>query len=114
MFFVLVPELVRFQAKSFHNAGSKFKLLCYLVKGTKPFEFEWLKNQAKVTNDGFKYKIETEDDESQFTILKLDPNDTGNYSCHVRNDFGDDTQYTFLFVQGLTFWNFVFVTKCGA
>ena len=102
----MAPKLNPFISKQSQNLNSKFKLLCILQEGFKPARFEWHKDGRVLLEFNSNYRIETEEDESEFTILKLDSNDSGNYSCSVWNDFGTDTQSKFLTVQGLIFGKF--------
>lgn len=80
--------------------ASKFKLVCYLEEGTKPFKFEWYKNGHSLSADS-KYMIKTYEDESELTIGKLEFGDLGKYTCTVRNHFGVDSHSTLLSVKGL-------------
>lgn len=98
------PKLDEFRSKRFQKLGTKFSLLCSPQEGSKPFRFEWRKDNILLKSIQVKYKIDTEDDDSQFNIFTLDIEDTGNYSCTVKNEHGSDSQYTFLIVQGLTFF----------
>ena len=95
------PKLGSFPLKQSQNSNSKFKLLCILQEGSKPARFEWHKDGRVLLESNSNYRIETEEDESEFTILKLNSNDSGNYSCSVWNDFGTNIQSTVLTVQGL-------------
>ena len=104
------PKLEEFNPKRSQKVETKFSLHCSPQEGSKPFQFEWRKNGLvlKDTDPGF--KIDSNGDESLFTIFKLDPKDSANYSCMVRNKFGQDSQSTALIVKGLP--NLIFLEFC--
>jgi hypothetical protein len=52
------------------------------------------------------YKIETSDDLSLFSIKSVERSDSGNYSCVVRNAFGEDFKFSQLSVKGLIYFQF--------
>jgi hypothetical protein len=73
-----------------------------MSKGTKPVFFQWNKNGINLSkNPESSFKIETFEDYSQIRIKTVDRNDSGNYSCIARNEFGSDIQSTLLVVKGL-------------
>jgi len=83
------------------NIDTKFKVFCSVQTGSKPFLFEWLKN-GHILPFGANYQVESSEDDSLLTIFKLSPNDSGNYSCVAKNQFGSDSQSTLLSVKGLS------------
>ena len=89
------------------NVGEKFKLFCYLKEGSQPVKFEWLKNGDKVMSKNHQYRVDTLEEESILTIQRISASDNSNFSCTVRNKFGQDTQFTSIFVKGLS-WIFIF------
>lgn len=97
------PKLDQFADRRSTKNGSSTKFLCSVQEGTKPFRFEWRKNNLllSIVELPINYRIETNQDESTLMITKLSPNDSGNYSCTVRNNFGFDTQQIVLIVKGL-------------
>ena len=102
----ILPKLDEFPPKRSQKIETKFSLFCSPQEGSKPFQFEWRKNGLvlKDTDPGF--KIDSTEDESLFTIFKLERKDSANYSCQVRNKFGKDIQSTVLTVKGLPFYSF--------
>ena len=64
------------------------------------FEF-LLNNRPLSSRTESRYKIENALDESVLTIHQLEPEDSGNYSCVARSQFGTDTVSTLLTVKGL-------------
>jgi len=100
--FFLVPKLVEFKPNQQFNTGQKFKLFCYLYEGSRPITFEWFKNglilSTNISNSRF--RIDTSEDESHFTIDRLQNDDSGTYSCSAQNNLGFDRQSTLLLVKG--------------
>jgi len=91
-----------FVQKRVLTEGSSYLLVCHDSSGTKPVFFQWNKNGITLSNNPeSKFKIENNDDNSQFRIEKLNRSDSGNYSCIARNAFGTDIQSTLLIVKGL-------------
>lgn len=97
----LRPQLVSFAERRSQKLGTNTKFFCSVQEGTGPFRFEWRKNDLLLLPSD--HRIETNQDESTLMIAKLSLDDSGNYSCTVRNSFGDDTQQTVLSVKGLPF-----------
>ena len=95
------PQLSENILKRSQNLGTKLKIFCVIQQGTKPFYFEWSKNDKPIAPSDPHYQIDSRDEESELMISKLKLNDSGNYSCVVRNDFGFDSQLTQIFVKGL-------------
>lgn len=96
------PRLDRFIEQKTQNQGTTLKLFCSIQEGTKPLHFEWTKNGKSLAFSLPKnYRIETNEDDSLLIIEQLISEDSGNYSCRVWNDFGEDIQYSQLIVKGL-------------
>ena len=83
-----------------------------------PVTFEWHRNGKLLLllpndNDGgssssrsrqilkSRFNIENVSDESILVVHKLEPGDTGNYTCIARNQYGVHSQTIFLIVKGL-------------
>ena len=60
--------------------------------------------------NNLRYKIETKDFFSLYTLSDVDSYDSGNYSCSVTNDFGMDSHWFMFTVTGMSnleyFFNF--------
>jgi hypothetical protein len=83
------------------SEGSSFRIFCSTSAGDKPLFFQWTKNSQILSNDPkVGYKIDNSDDHSLFSIKNIERSDSGNYSCIVRNAFGEDFQSTLLIVKG--------------
>lgn len=101
------PKLAEVFPKKSLNFGAKFIFHCTVEEGIGPFQFQWKHNgQSLQTNTD--HQIETAEDRSMLKIAKITDNDSGNYSCLVTNDFGQDFQQTLLLVKG---WIFLSISK---
>ena len=94
-----MPKIVGIKSEHAQNIGKKFIINCYLEQGTRPLKFEWRKNGLPLSSNEH-YRIETSDEDSGLTIDRVDPFDSGNFSCIVSNTFGSDSQSTSLLVKG--------------
>lgn len=101
------PKIAEFKQHRSQKIGTKFKILCIVQEGTLPLKFRWHKNGVVISDkdnpSDHHYRIDTRSDESKLTIDSLLLNDRGNYSCHVRNDAGSDSQSIALDITGLIF-----------
>ncbi|KAF7493498.1 Down syndrome cell adhesion molecule -like protein [Sarcoptes scabiei] len=102
------PRIAEIRSNQTLMIGSKFKFLCYLESGTKPFKFEWFKNNQAILENksppSSSYTIKTNEDESMMSITAIDIDDEGIYSCSVRNDFGTDRKSIRLVVKVPPSW----------
>ncbi len=86
------------------SEGSSFRLFCSTSAGDRPLFFQWTKSgQILSNNPQNNYKIDNSEEFSVFNIKSVDRNDAGNYSCIVRNAFGEDIMFSQLIVKGLKF-----------
>lgn len=95
----LEPKLVKSVGNTrLQNVGTTFKFHCVLDEGNLPVTFEWWKNGNRLFDN---VNVETEPSESMLKVAKLKPEDSGNFTCVARNNFGFDQQSTVLTVKGL-------------
>ena len=102
----LSPKISAFKSKQSTNLGAKLKLFCFAEEGSKPLWFEWhhdgkiVKNEDDYNDTQSSVIIENSDDSSILILDKLRQNNSGNYSCSVKNRYGSDIQSTILTVKG--------------
>lgn len=59
-------------------------------QGSPPFRFSWRKDDSELSSrDGLKI-VNDEDVSSSIAFKSVRAEDSGNYSCTVRNDYGAD------------------------
>lgn len=75
-------------------------LLCNPISGARPYTFSFAKNSHRLQNLGYT-QIDIKDSFAQLIVKNVSRIDSGNYSCSVNNQFGQDSQWTILNVQGL-------------
>ena len=120
-----VPQISKMVAHTSQPIGSMLYLTCNVIKGLRPFQFQWFKDNHQLmmfgdegggnentfhnnnnNNDDSdnKFMIESKSSISHLTIAQIDTNDSGNYSCIVSNKVGFDTQWSILQVKGLIYF----------
>ncbi|RWS05261.1 Down syndrome cell adhesion molecule-like protein 1-like protein [Leptotrombidium deliense] len=82
------------------NEGSRFTVMCTLTKGSEPLFFKWLKDTNTITQNFNNIKIQTLPIMSTLVIDTVQKHDSGNYTCIVNNDVGEDTYTVPLLVKG--------------
>lgn len=68
-------------------------------KGTGPLNFKWFKDSKEISNSE-EYEISNMKEVSFLTIKKLSGYSNGNFTCKVRNSFGEDSYSVLLTVKG--------------
>ena len=111
----IAPKIVDFKPQHQVMVGKKIKIFCYVEEGSKPFTFEWHKdNQAlgllsKYSSHSYEpllipsSSISLMTVSSDTSVLSIDPviiTDSGTYQCTVRNQIGSDKQSTRVTVKG--------------
>lgn len=82
------------------RSGLSTKILCTVEKGSKPLHFQWKFNGKDIQDSDKAVVISTYDD---FSVLNVDPvssKHSGNYTCVVKNQEGEDSYTVPLIVQG--------------
>lgn len=108
----LPPKLSYHPSIQSQNLGTRLKILCSVQEGDPPFTFVWHKNGQKffTSVDENHHKLNVNEYESELTITKLNENDSGNYTCLVRNSIGSDRQTTMVVVKGSIIQYYHFIT----
>lgn len=82
------------------RSGLSTKVFCTVEKGSKPLRFQWKFNGKNIQESDKTVVIATYDD---FSVLNVDPvssKHSGNYTCVVKNQEGEDSYTVPLIVQG--------------
>ena len=84
------------------SEGSHFNLLCYVLSGSLPLKFQWLKDGQAISKSLNHIQIVSNDEmSSKLSIKKVSSNDSGNYTCSVQNDVGIDAHTVKVTVKGI-------------
>ena len=95
------PKLNKEHKISHQPEGAFFSLFCIAQQGSQPLFFQWFKDGHLIDKQSNEYEIKLIDDrQSMFKINKITSNDSGNYSCNVKNAFGEDNHTVKLIVKG--------------
>ena len=82
--------------------GSLFSALCTVNSGSTPLFFTWYKDGQAISSQSNEIIINSLDEsQSYLKVKKVKANDSGNYTCSVRNAFGEDSHSIRLIVRGL-------------
>ena len=91
--------------------GKKFFLTCHLNSGKPPNEFEWSLNGRRIVADD-KVTINQHEDYSHLNIWSINSDYNGEFTCIVRNRFGEDSRTVSIRLNGRCFrFSDRFVTK---
>ena len=83
------------------NEAAYFTLSCAVEKGSPPLFFQWFKNGQTINKQSDDLQISLFNElQSILNIKKVTSNDSGNYTCEVKNAFGEDTFTSQLIVRG--------------
>ena len=69
--------------------NKKYFLTCHLANGKPPNEFEWSLNGKRISPDD-KVTIDQQEDYSTLNIRSMSSEYNGEFTCSVRNAFGED------------------------
>ena len=95
------PKLSELKSSEILPEGAMFSALCSAYKGTHPLFFQWSKDGQTITKQTDDLHINAvSKTQSILNIEKLKANDSGNYTCSVRNAFGFDSHSISLVVRG--------------
>ena len=83
------PRVSKFEFPYDVSMGDRISVTCSTRSGTLPLHFEWLKNESPVAKSE-KMSIVNGDEGSMLTLRQVSREDTGNYTCVVRNKEGMD------------------------
>ena len=82
--------------------GSYFTAVCAAYSGSMPLFFSWFKDGQVIPSQSNQITINSVSKMQSFlSIEQVKANDSGNYTCSVRNAFGEDSHSIRLIVRGL-------------
>ena len=71
-----------------------------VIPGTPPFAIKWMKDKNEVCDtDCYRYVV-YEDGGVALRLANVNPSDAGEYTCHVRNAFGESSCSGSFAIQG--------------
>lgn len=92
------------------NEGDSLKFICNIDNYDSTTEVTWYCGVRQL-EAGDKYEIEYEDGLAVITIHKVTRADDGTYRCKVVNEYGEDSAYAELFVNGVRSYRDFFTTR---
>ena len=82
--------------------NSFFSAVCTAYSGSVPLFFNWFKDGQVIPSQSNEITINSVYEMQSFlSVKKVKAKDSGNYTCSVRNAFGEDTHSIRLIVRGL-------------
>ena len=83
------------------NEDAYFSVSCPVERGSQPLFFQWYKNGHLIPKQSNELEILSIGDMQSFlNIKKVTSSDSGNYTCEVKNAFGEETFTSQLIVRG--------------
>lgn len=92
------------------NEGDNVKFICNIDNYDSTTEVTWYCGVRQL-EAGDKYEIEYEDGLAVITINKVTRADDGTYRCKVVNEYGEDSAYAELFINGVRSYRDFFTTR---
>lgn len=92
------------------NEGDSVKFICNIDNYDSTTEVTWYCGVRQL-EAGDKYEINYEDGLAVITINKVTRADDGTYRCKVVNEYGEDSAYAELFVNGVRSYRDFFTTR---
>ncbi|GFR28231.1 titin [Trichonephila clavata] len=95
------PKIKPFHFSGELSVGLRTVVLCAVIDGSPPFDFQWLKDSRPLTPNGGHFLVESFNEfTSILTISNLDSESNGNYTCRVSNSAGSDEKSDSLNMRG--------------
>ncbi|EEC18936.1 conserved hypothetical protein, partial [Ixodes scapularis] len=85
-----LPRLQPFSFPRHEQMPKKVIVHCAVLEGSEPFAFSWLKDGNILANSR-RLQVKVSEAMSLLTIVDLNAEDIGNYTCVVTNAAGSDS-----------------------
>ena len=96
------PKLTKSVTLETLKEGSFFSAVCTAQSGSVPLFFNWYKDGQAISSQSNEITINSVSEmQSILNVKKVKAKDSGNYTCSVRNAFGEDSHSIRLIVRGL-------------
>jgi len=93
------PKISKKDSSESLKEGSYFTIICAVYEGSLPLFFQWSRNDQAISDTNIEI-ASSDKRSSRLTIEKVTSNDSGNYTCNVKNAFGSDSHSTSLQIKG--------------
>ncbi|XP_054724340.1 cell adhesion molecule Dscam2-like [Uloborus diversus] len=97
------PVVAPFMFPPAYKEGERASATCTIKSGDRPFEFEWKKDGHSVETSA-NIIIQSVLDSSMLVIQSVSAQSSGNYTCIVKNSFGNDRYTSILVVTAPPIW----------
>ena len=95
-----IPKISKSASSESLKESSYFSATCSVNQGALPLFFTWHKDNQVIADTNVKI-ISMSERISTLIIEKVSANDSGNYTCNVRNTFGNDEHTISLIIKGI-------------
>ena len=90
------------------SEGEFFSVVCSVSRGSQPLFFQWFRNGQQINKQSNELQINSlGNKQSILNIEKVTSNDSGNYTCEVKNAFGEDTFTSQLIIRSTNQCNWI-------
>lgn len=90
------------------SIGQRITATCGILQGSKTLLFTWQKDGKDVTGIP-NTSVDMQMEYSVLTIVPASKVNVGNYTCIVKNDFGEDRHTAVFLLKGIS----IFLVKCN-
>ncbi|XP_035232056.1 Down syndrome cell adhesion molecule-like [Stegodyphus dumicola] len=97
------PVIQPFTFPESASLGQRITAACGILQGSKPLTFKWLKDGKEISGIP-NTSVDKQDEYSVLTISSASKSNVGNYSCTVKNAFGEDTHVASFILMEAPTW----------
>ncbi|GFU20651.1 hemicentin-2 [Nephila pilipes] len=98
-----VPVIQPFTFPETASQGQRVTATCGILQGSKPLTFHWMKDGKEISEIP-NTSIDVQAEYSVLTISPASKNNVGNYTCIVRNSFGQHSHDASFTLKEAPFW----------